>query len=132
MEIIEIKSFVGVPPFIFGEKFEKIMNLLSKESRVVTKHNICKVYATPFSLKFVDDILTEVSILDSTNVFFEGHNVFGDNFVEYLKEQYTPVYKYGSLIFDEIGIALYGYVESEEQKVVSVYKKNGWDSILNN
>jgi hypothetical protein len=81
-------------------------------------------------MKFINDELSEFSILDSGEVFFENLDVFLDTFHEILKQKYDSVYKYGFLIFDQIGIALSGYVEKEEQKTITVYRKGAWNHIL--
>lgn len=128
MKKIEIIPFVGTSKYKLGEKFSDI----SENARVITnKPNEKKVIDDIFSLKFIDDELVEISILESSNVFWENHNVFSDHFLDFVKSQYEGIYKFGVFIFDEIGLALFGFVEQEEQRTITVYKKGVWDEILN-
>jgi hypothetical protein len=128
MKKIEIIPFIGTSKYKLGEKFNDISESVKV---VINKLNEKKAIDDIFSLKFIDDELIEISILESSNIFWENHNVFSDDFSDILKSQYEGIYKFGALIFDEIGLALFGFVEKEEQRTITVYKKGVWDEILN-
>ena len=82
------------------------------------------------SMKFVNNQLSEFSVLEDCEVFFEGQNVFSDDFLQELKKKYTSVNKFGFTIFDEIGIALSDVETKEQKKAITVYTHGGWNDVL--
>ncbi|TDQ06194.1 hypothetical protein ATK78_4575 [Pedobacter metabolipauper] len=126
-----IIPFVGTERYLLGSPFDKIKENLATDIQIIENKKGKRIIDGPVSLKFKDDKLLEFSILDTANVLFDGHDVFSNTFKAFLTGKYASVYKYGFLIFAEIGIALNGYTEKEEQKTITVFQKGNWDEIIN-
>ncbi|MCV9933860.1 hypothetical protein OIU80_16370 [Flavobacterium sp. LS1R47] len=131
MDRINITPFIGTELYKLGMTFEETKKSLNdNDIQIIENKKGKKIIDGIVSMKFVDDKLSEFSILENSQVFFENLEVFTNTFHETLKQKYDSVYKYGFLIFNQIGIALSGYVDKEEQKTITVYSKGAWNHIL--
>lgn len=129
---LDILPFIGTETYKLGMSFDEAKKTLNDQIQIIENKKEKKIIdgMGMVSMKFTNDELSEFSILESDQVFFENLDVFSDTFHEILKQNYDAVYKYGFLIFDQIGIALSGYTEKEEQKTITVYRKGAWNHIL--
>ncbi|KIQ16518.1 hypothetical protein RT99_20875 [Flavobacterium sp. MEB061] len=127
---LDILPFIGTETYKLGMSFDEVKKNLNDQIQIIENKKGKKIIDGMVSMKFINDELSEFSILESDQVFFENLDVFSDTFHEILKQNYGAVYKYGFLIFDQIGIALSGYAEKEEQKTITVYRKGAWNHIL--
>jgi hypothetical protein len=130
MENLEIIPFIGIKPYNFGDTFENIQKISSKNFKLINDKKGKRLIDGIYSLRFENDKLSEISLFPSEIVFFDNMKVFTDFFDESLKQKYEYVYKFGFLIFNSIGIALSGFEEKEETKTVTIYQKGKWDDIL--
>lgn len=131
MENLKIVSFVGITPYHFGDSFEKVKTESSENYKLFNDNSGKRMVDGIYSLRFESDKLIEISLLPSDSVFFDSMQVFTADFHESLKSRYEYVYKFGFLIFDDLGLALSGFEEKEETKTVTLFQKGGWDNILN-
>ncbi|MDW8852397.1 hypothetical protein SD960_20010 [Flavobacterium sp. MMLR14_040] len=129
---LNILPFIGTETYKLGMLFDEAKKSLNDQIQIIENKKEKKIIdgMGMVSMKFTNDELSEFSILESDQVFFENLDVFSDTFHEIFKQNYDAVYKYGFLIFDQIGIALSGYAEKEEQKTITVYRKGAWNHIL--
>lgn len=129
----KVIPYKGIDGIKFGiSEQEIIVKYKSKQLEKSNLGEVIKLTNDELSLTFEKKELVEISIIDNgQSVFLEDVDLFKEsNVIEKLNQQYKPIEKLGFIIYNEIGIALAGYVEDEGRKTINIYSEHYWDEIL--
>ena len=93
-----------------------------------------KLYSNYLSFTFEHDVFKEISVIEnkSIDLILGKYNLFDDSdVINLLQDNYTCIFKYGFIIFDEPGLAFSGCSGEESQRSVIIYSAHYWDGVLN-
>lgn len=127
-----IKPYKGINDFVFGSSIESIQKKFNIPLKTVQKKEITKLYSEDLSFTFENNQLKEISVIENNGVelCFDGYSLFQDNIIQKLQKSHPSIIKYGSCIFDSIGISFNGFEEKEGQRTVTAYCPHYWDTVI--
>ena len=129
----EIYSYDRVSDIKLGMSLESLHEFTggAKRSFVNDYGTLIELY-TYFKAHFKNNVLTEIEFFKNSNIFYKGINLFYDHdaLSKILDLVNAPLESDETLLFLDLGFALWGFHKETEGKTVCVFSRGAYDKVL--